>query len=246
MRCPYCVSEIPDEALVCSVCRRDLYVVKPLLEKIAGLESQLAARMSPSPVTAAAEASPVVIAAEPASAAAPFAPWRAMACWLLPIVLLLLGHWLLIFVYDAKVLYLRVLALLLPLPFGFLFARRVGWPFLWNLLPAAVMAVAAVWAMSGLTALIDKVPVLPQSMVEVREFIEFAASISLSFTTGLWLQSWWQRRTEAQRLANQDGAVLGGRKVTESLTRLNDFGSAIVAVGTTVVSIYTGLKGVLG
>ena len=42
MRCPYCVSEIADEALVCPVCKRDLYLFKPLLERIEQLEKQVA------------------------------------------------------------------------------------------------------------------------------------------------------------------------------------------------------------
>ena len=34
MRCPYCVSDIADEALACPNCTRDLYLFKPLLERI--------------------------------------------------------------------------------------------------------------------------------------------------------------------------------------------------------------------
>jgi len=42
MRCPYCVSEIADEALACPRCARDLYLFKPLLEKLAQLEKTVA------------------------------------------------------------------------------------------------------------------------------------------------------------------------------------------------------------
>src|SRR5436190_17767212 len=42
MRCPYCVSEIADEALACPRCARDLYLFKPLLEKIGQLEKTVA------------------------------------------------------------------------------------------------------------------------------------------------------------------------------------------------------------
>lgn len=38
MQCPYCQSSIPDSALSCSFCTKDLYLFKPLLQKIASLE----------------------------------------------------------------------------------------------------------------------------------------------------------------------------------------------------------------
>ena len=38
MRCPYCVSEIDDQALACPCCAHDLYLFKSLLEKIGQLE----------------------------------------------------------------------------------------------------------------------------------------------------------------------------------------------------------------
>ena len=41
MQCPYCTSEINDAAVVCPVCTRDLYLIKPLLDKIAGLEEKI-------------------------------------------------------------------------------------------------------------------------------------------------------------------------------------------------------------
>ena len=44
MHCPYCVSDINDEAVVCPVCRRDLYLFKPLLARIEALEKQVAAQ----------------------------------------------------------------------------------------------------------------------------------------------------------------------------------------------------------
>ena len=34
MRCPYCAEEVKDEAVVCKHCHSELFVVRPLLEKI--------------------------------------------------------------------------------------------------------------------------------------------------------------------------------------------------------------------
>lgn len=244
MRCPYCVSEIPDEALVCAVCRRDLYVVKPLLERIAALEAQLAAVPAVLPADEAERGdAPEEVLAEP-----PRQWGRALAYWLAPLLLLLAAHWLILFAYDARVLYLRIFALLVPLPFGFAFARAARLPFAWGLLPAFAMAAVAVLGMSGVTAAIDGVPLWPQNMLEVREFVEFAASIGFSFVTGLWLGGWLDRRREIsarrQRIAGL--SAVNGQQMAESLTRLNDIGSAVVAFATTAFSIYTGLKDFLG
>ena len=47
MNCPYCLSEVSEEAYACKTCSRDLYLLKPMMAKIADLESKLAAIPSP-------------------------------------------------------------------------------------------------------------------------------------------------------------------------------------------------------
>ena len=41
MNCPYCLSEVSEEAYVCKVCTKDIYLFKPMMAKIAELESKL-------------------------------------------------------------------------------------------------------------------------------------------------------------------------------------------------------------
>jgi hypothetical protein len=253
MYCPYCVSEIPDAATVCSSCQRDLYLVKQLSERVAQLEAELAQRAP----TGEGE---IVSVSEPVAegggglAEVPARAWGAgLAALLLPVLILLAAHWLIIFVYDSKVLYLRLLALVVPLPFGFMFARAMQFRFVWSLLPGCLMAVVAVYGMSAVTGYLDGVPVLPQTAVEVREFFEFAASISFSFVTGLWVCEWLRQR-EARRVADQAElrrrlgplATVSGLQVADSLSRLNDIGGAVIGVATSAISIYTGLKGFFG
>ena len=46
MKCPYCLSLVEDEAVVCKVCTRDLYLFKPMLEKIRTLEEKVKTQQS--------------------------------------------------------------------------------------------------------------------------------------------------------------------------------------------------------
>lgn len=252
MKCPYCVSEIPDAAVVCSVCQRDLYLFKPLLERIQELEEKLAAVPPDTPETEPCPGTPELSAPDPARSTGhpPRSIFAALAWWTAPLLLLILGHWVMIFLYDTQIVYLRIFALLLPLPFGYLFARAARLPFAWGLLPAFLMASLAVLGMSGVTAVIDQVPTLPQNTADLREFIEFSLSIGLSFTTGLWLQHWALRHREQELRARQLTMAAGkaghNRSLSESLSRLNDIGSGLVAFATTAFSIYTGLKGLTG
>lgn len=241
MKCPYCISEIHLDATVCAVCRRDLYLFKPLLARIEELEAKLAALPVGQSESSTAENQIVAVDTLPSTSPIKEKPAiLALFLWLTaPFLLLILGHWTMIFLYDVKVVYLRVFALLLPLPFGYLFASALRRNFAWGLIPAFLMAGLAVLGMSGITASIDHVPVLPQNIVEIREFIEFALSIGLSFTTGLWLHHWAKRHQERK-------AAVNGQKLAEKLSHLNDLGSGVVAFATTAFSIYTGLKGLIG
>lgn len=254
MKCPYCISEIAHEALVCAVCRRDLYVVRPLLQRIAELEAELADL--PARLVQAGQMQEQSLAVQrEAEQARDDRRLRslpaALACWVAPLLLLVGGHGLLSFVYDAPVVYLRLFALLVPLPFGFLFARYLRIPFGWGLAPAFLMAALAVLAMSGVTTAVDGVPLLPQNLQEGREFIEFAASIGFSFTTGLWLRHWQIERDERRRLAVLQAGLqrigtVDGKKLSEKLGRVNDLGNGVVTLLTTGAALYTGLKQLVG
>lgn len=253
MRCPYCVSEIDDRALVCSVCRRDLYLLKPLLDQVADLEARLAVlqgQLQPeiSPELRLEQQFAIAEAREDVEKRSLKA---ALGWWAAPLALLISAHWMLFFVYDASKIYLSIFALIVPLPFGYLFARALRRHIAWELLAAFLMAGLAVFGMAGVTTLIDDVPLLPQNLMETREFIEFAASIGFSFVTGLWLCHWQMRHDERKRLAGlqaglRERGAVDGQKLAERLSRLNDIGSGAVALLTTAFALYTGLKKLIG
>ena len=275
MRCPYCVSEIPNEALACPRCARDLYLFKPLLEKLAQLEKTVAeqamAAVANSETRIAAleqelatikaeraEAIPVeVLVQAPASSAEnPTGYWAAVARALVPaLILLIAAHGFLLFVYDVKPLYLRVATILIPVPFGYLLALHFPAEFKKSVFAAALLAFAGVLSMLSLTAIIDKVPVLPQDLRDWRETLEYVLSIALAFVTGLLIGEYRSRRTLAEVKQNRvvlllaraftpnEEGKLGIEKAYKKVAKMVD---AVAPVTTGAASFYAGIKTYLG
>jgi hypothetical protein len=266
MHCPYCTSDINEAALVCPVCSRDLYLFKPLLQRISDLEKLVQAdnaektKLLESRLAALEEELAQLrrSGAEniPASAAKPrkFLVSALIVC-IAVLALLLVAHALIIIAYDLKPLYLRVASLLIPLPFGFalyVWHPRHGWV---SAFLAALVACAAVLGMSAVTGRIDHTPVLPQDLREWREFIEYSASIAFSFATGLLLGKLRYHRLHAvtkpgrlvvflaQLFAKDEHGQLGLQK---TVTRLTQIGAAIAPAASAVASVYTGIKAVIG
>jgi hypothetical protein len=172
-----------------------------------------------------------------------------------PVALLVAAHIFLLFVYDVKPLYLRIASILIPIPFGF--ALLVWHP---NRLCISsfggfVMAAIAVWLMLVTTAYIDNVPVMPQSVRDLREVLEYVASVGLAFLTGLLLGKLRYRRlhvsTEPNRLAvflaelfstDKDGEL----GVLRLASRIQKALATLTPIGTWIASIYAGIKALLG
>jgi len=261
MKCPYCTSAISDAALVCPVCTRDLYLFKPLLEKIALLEEA----GKDTPAVKALEARIATLEAELAglSAAGPVTPrplapssprsfvTSTLIALLLPMLLLLAAHFVIVIMYDLKPLYLRIATLLIPLPFGF--ALFVWHPrrFFTAAFLAAVIAAITVLGMSAITGATDKTPVLPQDLRETREMMEFAASIAFAFVTGMLVGRWRYHRIQGKRqpgrlvvflvqlLTTDADGQLGIQKMTARITKLVATLTPVITAG---ISIYTGIK----
>lgn len=257
MHCPYCVSDINDEAVVCPVCRRDLYLFKPLLARIEALEKQVAEHdAAATELRRASDRADIAVDGSGLEEEPGVVPGSAqwLGNWLAPLALLLLAHGLIVIVYDLNTIYLRVVSLLIPLPFGVLLAARQ--PHLRWLLALMTISLAglAVLGMSALTALVDGTPVLPSGLREWREFIEYAASIGLSFVSGLIIGGMSRQRARALRTAGLSVAlarlVSNGAEKTEQfqavVKKFNDLGGTLTAAGTTLAAVYAGLQGVIG
>ena len=268
-RCPYCTASVSAQSMVCQTCRRDFYLFKPLQARIEALESSLAEAQ------AAALADQQRIAelqarlewsAAHSGLGAPDVPatqarsyWVSLLLTLLPTLLLLVAaHAVLLFVYDLKPLYLRIASMLIPLPFGFALLLWHPRRMLRSALCGFVMAALAVLAMLQVTAMIDKVPLLPQDLRELREVLEYVLSIGLAFFTGLLLGRLRLQQLQrlqpgrapgrlmllvAQLFTTNDKGELG---LLQALSRVQKLHAQIAPLAAGAASVYAGVKAVIG
>jgi hypothetical protein len=265
--CPYCTSAISPAALVCPVCTRDLYLFKPLLEqsrllgrrlddalaRIADLEAR------PAQVVAApaAETAPAALAADKKFARSrqprkhPVTLWR--AAFALALVLIA-AHTVIVVALDLPVIWLRLVCVVMPIPFGYWMAGPRRKPVYPLILAAVVLAIGTPLAMSAVVAALDHTSILPSDPRELQEFISFALSIGLSLGTGMLLG---RAMTQVDKSTMEEASRTYGRvsnfihRFSPELVRQN-FESwqkallALVAVCTTAASMVSGLKDVVG
>ncbi|OIQ83591.1 hypothetical protein GALL_346030 [mine drainage metagenome] len=258
MNCPFCDEEIKDKALVCKHCGRDLSLLRPVLDRFTQMEARLesleaAMHRVGSHVDAARTARPLQMGAAPLPLGMPGA--RDILLPLLAVLLLYLSHLLIIGIWDLNPWWLRVLSVLLPLPFGWYHARSIRA----TLVAALVIAALSIYGMLVTTSLLDHVPILPQTRGDWLEVAEFAASIGLSYLTGSQLGGWLRRRRGpdedslafelASLLARHSaakGETAGGMRLRiESLANyINIITVLITAAGTLITGIVKFLPGI--
>lgn len=251
---------------MCAHCTRDLALFKPLALQVQDLVEEVhqlkavvqeqqnallelkshdlaALALSYSEQSAGVEASknPAVTPVAPRS-------WLA----LLSLVLLTLGlvglsHWVLLFVYDAPPLALRLLTIVLPALTGYVCARRSGLGLWAQLLSALFTGVGSVSLMLWITATLDAVPLWPSTTRDWRETFEYMAAISLAFFTGHLLHrliSRWekeqQNRISLSVLLERDEK--GQFKIAEITRQVQNLVSAVAPVVSAGTALYSGLK----
>ena len=114
--------------------------------------------------------------------------WRGarilFAYLILPVLVMLLGHYLIVLRLDLNFNFLRLLDVVIPAAAGFLlfWHDRLSWP--WAVLLGAGMAVLTVAGMQLLLALIAGMTFVPSAMLDWQEAFEFLESIQLAALAG--------------------------------------------------------------
>ena len=265
--CPYCWLDVPAQATVCGHCTRDLVLFKPLalqlqavnqeveqLKSALALQAQALAQMQTQGVASAALS---FADALPQAALVNQSPTRTPSWFMLIAVALLtipaigLCHWLLLFVYDAPPLFLRVLTIALPALTGYVCARQSGLGWVSQLMAALLVAGGSVVLMLGITAYIDAVPLWPNNARDWRETLEYTAAIGLAFYTGYlmsrWVTLWSQKQNNIinlRVLLERDDK--GQFKIAEISNQVQSLIAAAAPLVSAGVALYSGLKAFTG
>jgi hypothetical protein len=123
--------------------------------------------------------------AAPMGASAPGSwPTDLVRYLIVPIVVLLVAHYIIVNALDLNSAYLRIVSIGIPLLFGFLLSRHAGRGAAATVAIALVLGVVAVAGMTVSEGLSSGEPILPQTRFEWKDNIEYAASIALSLMAG--------------------------------------------------------------
>lgn len=265
--CPFCRLEVHPEAVICPHCHSHLSLIRPLMVRVEELAEQVKALQAQVGQSAAADAHSANAESAEAdqramaqaveqwtqsvSALPTLSPWRQLAGIVATTVALWLLHALSLFVYDLPPLIFRLEALVTPMVLGLLFHRGAQCDNVRLLVSALAVAIASVLLMLGMTSRVDGVPFWPETARDWRELLEFTVAIALGYATGALLaRSLDRRQVQTSKvplivlLLKKDEK---GRYNVEALAeRVQSFATATMPLATSALSLYTGLKALIG
>jgi hypothetical protein len=167
--------------------------------------------------------------------------------FIVPVLLLLAAHYLLVMRLDARPIWLRIVSILLPMPFGAALQIKERHGFWAALVMGSMVGAAAVAGMLAVVGVIDVRPIVPADRREWQESIEFAVSITLAMVTGNLIGRMIARYTGAgaRGQAGAPGGAAGAEQSSQSdrLFRMDMVITAIGAIAAAVGSLISGLKG---
>ena len=240
MNCPYCAEQVNDAAIVCMHCHRDLFLIRPLMEKLELADKRLAAlEVDGGPLAAVQHRAPQSSL-----------PWLSpLSALSLMFIALVMAHFVIIVEYNWPLYLLRIVSILVPMTFGFLCLEVLNRTLLFEFGYGLAVAAASVLCMAAVIGRLDNVPVLPRSGYEWREFIEYGLSIAFGFFTGVIIRQTviatrMQIETRSRLIAAASRA-LSRRKGRMAQVALQQFGPIVrtgAAIASGTLSLITGFK----
>lgn len=242
MNCPYCAERVADDAIVCKHCHRELFLIRPLMDKLADATR----RLQTFEMGASGQPKAVTKPVRRPSFLPMLSPLSALS---LMFIALMLAHFLLIVEYNLPLILLRTVSILVPLMFGLLYEETPDRTLLVEFTWGVLVAVAAIFAMAAVIGRLDHVPVLPSDRYEWREFIEYGASIAFGFFTGVIIRhaiiGMYAPAEKPSRLATRiwrSVAQRNGKIAGIDLKQFWPILRTVAAIGSGIVSITTGFK----
>jgi hypothetical protein len=261
INCPYCLFEIPRAASVCGHCTRDISLIRPVLARLNDVDNELSFfKQELSDLKEVIEQDKIKlqnsshqlltnIQFEQVALESPkILGLKAFLIFVLTLMLTILTldalHWLFQFFYDFNLLFLRVVTVAVPFVVAVLLFRKIKLYWVYCLLGASVTGAIAVLGMLAISSLVDGVPLIPQTVRDWREAVEYAISISSSLFTGFLFENWREsqqlnlRETISLRflISRDANGKLKTPEWTEQLQVLATAVGPIISAGTTIFS----------
>jgi len=243
--CPYCLSDISSQALVCRHCSRDVSLFRTLLDEIDRLKNENLTQKNSLEAFQNLQADSLleVVPAQQETAPSPRLQraWPLWGAGVLTVLTLGCLHWLLFFVYDTPVVVFRIVTFCVPVALGFWAGSQSRCFWLYQLGIALVTGVASVFVMLSITHQIDQVPLWPQDFREWRETIEYLLSIALALLTGFWA---WSASARWKRTRPNGGTLFLLQRDEKGRLKLEQLSSDVQLLIATLAPFVSGVMAV--